>query len=118
MPLSHIAERALVEFGGIFSGGTISFAESLDTFSDNLKYTKPTIFFGVPRIWSKFMSGILSKFSQNTINLILTIPILNSLFKAIIQKALGLNKAKICITGAAAIPVSTLDWYKKLGILV
>ena len=118
LPLSHIAERALVEFGGIFSGGTISFAESLDTFSDNLKYTKPTIFFGVPRIWSKFMSGILSKFSQNTINLILSIPILNSLFKAIIQKALGLNKARICITGAAAIPVSTLDWYKKLGILV
>ena len=64
------------------------------------------------------MSGILSKFSQNTINLILSIPILNSLFKAIIQKALGLNKARICITGAAAIPVSTLDWYKKLGILV
>ena len=118
LPLSHIAERALVEFGGIFSGGTISFAESLDTFSDNLKYTKPTIFFGVPRIWSKFMSGILSKFSQKTINLILSIPVLNSLFKSIIQKALGLNKARICITGAAAIPVSTLDWYKKLGILV
>ena len=118
LPLSHIAERALVEFGGIFSGGTISFAESLDTFSDNLKYTKPTIFFGVPRIWTKFMSGILSKFSQKTISLILSIPILNSLFKSIIQKALGLNKARICITGAAAIPVPTLEWYKKLGILV
>ena len=50
LPLSHIAERALVEFGGIFSGGTISFAESLDTFSKNLKDTKPTVFFGVPRI--------------------------------------------------------------------
>ena len=118
LPLSHIAERALVEFGGIFSGGTISFAESLDTFSKNLKDTQPTIFFGVPRIWSKFMMGILAKFSQKKIDLILSIPLINSLFRNVIKKALGLNKSRICITGAAAIPVSTLDWYKKLGIIV
>ena len=118
LPLSHIAERALVEFGGIFSGGTISFAESLDTFSKNLKDTQPTIFFGVPRIWSKFMMGILSKFSQKKIDLILSIPLINILFRNVIKKALGLNKSRICITGAAAIPLSTLDWYKKLGIIV
>ena len=118
LPLSHIAERALVEFGGIFSGGTISFAESLDTFSKNLKNTQPTIFFGVPRIWSKFMMGILSKFSQKKIDIILSIPLINSFFRNVIKKALGLNKSRICITGAAAIPVSTLDWYKKLGIIV
>jgi len=118
LPLSHIAERALVEFGGIFSGGTISFAESLDTFSENLKDTKPTIFFGVPRIWAKFMMGILSKFSQRTLDIILSIPLINNLFKAVIKKALGLNKARICITGAAAIPISTLNWYNKLGLII
>ena len=118
LPLSHIAERALVEFGGIFSGGTISFAESLDTFSNNLKYTKPTIFFGVPRIYTKFMMGILSKFPQKRLDLLLSIPLINKLFKNILKKALGLNCARMCITGAAAIPISTLKWYNKLGILI
>ena len=36
LPLSHIAERALVEHGGILSGGRIFFVETLETFPKNL----------------------------------------------------------------------------------
>ena len=64
LPLCHIAERLLVEMGSLYSGGMVSFAESLDTFAQNLADTKPTAFLGVPRIWTKFQQGILGKLPQ------------------------------------------------------
>ena len=118
LPLSHIAERALVEHGGILSGGKIFFVESLETFVENLKYCKPTIFFGVPRIYTKFMTKILSIFPQRAINIIMKIPILNNIFSFIIRKALGLNKSRICITGAASIPKSTLEWFDRFKLKI
>ena len=118
LPLSHIAERALVEHGGILSGGKIFFVESLETFVENLKYCKPTIFFGVPRIYTKFMTKILSIFPQRAINFIMKIPILNNIFSFIIRKALGLNKSRICITGAASIPKSTLEWFDRFKLKI
>ena len=118
LPLSHIAERALVEHGGILSGGKIFFVESLDTFVNNLKYCKPTIFFGVPRIYTKFMNKINSLIHQNIIKLILNTPIIGTLFSKSVRKLLGLNKSKICITGAASISISTLEWFNKLGLKI
>jgi len=118
LPLSHIAERALVEHGGILSGGKIFFVESLETFVENLKYCQPTIFFGVPRIYTKFMTKILSIFPQRVINFIMKIPILNNIFSFIIRKALGLNKSRICITGAASIPKSTLEWFDRFKLKI
>ncbi len=118
LPLSHIAERALVEHGGIMSGGKIFFAETLDSFVENLKFCAPTIFFGVPRIYAKFKSKLLSKFPQGLINAILMIPLLNTVFKNLIKKGLGLNKSRICITGAASTPITTLEWFDKFNIKI
>ncbi len=118
LPLSHIAERALVEHGGILSGGKIYFVESLETFVKNLKDCKPTVFFGVPRIYTKFMTKIQSIFTQKKINIIMRIPVINSLFSFIIRKSLGLNKSRICITGAASIPISTLKWFDRFKIKI
>ena len=47
LPLSHIAERMVVEYCGIFTGGTIYFPESLPTFSRDLEAAQPTIFLAV-----------------------------------------------------------------------
>ena len=48
----------------LYVGGRVYFAESLETFSDNLSFASPTVFLGVPRIWTKFQQGILSKLPQ------------------------------------------------------
>ena len=53
LPLSHIAERLLVEIGSIYAGGQIFFAESLDTFAENMQHAKPTIFLSVPKAMGK-----------------------------------------------------------------
>lgn len=115
LPLSHIAERMLVEMGGIFTGASLSFAESLDTFAANLKDTKPTIFLAVPRIWTKFQMGILGKMPQSRLDLLMKIPIVNNLIKKKIKEGLGLDQAKFLLTGAAPLPVATMDWFDKIG---
>jgi len=116
LPLCHIAERLLVEMGSLYSGGMVSFAESLDTFAKNLYDTKPTAFLGVPRIWTKFQQGILMKLPQKKLNVFLAIPGVSSLIKKKIKSGLGLQEARNVFTGAAPTPVSTLKWFQRLGI--
>lgn len=116
LPLCHIAERLLVEMGSLYSGGMVSFAESLDTFAKNLSDTKPTAFLGVPRIWTKFQQGILMKLPQKKLNVLLAIPGVSSLIKKKIKSGLGLQEARNVFTGAAPTPVSTLKWFQRLGI--
>ncbi|MEM8891399.1 MAG: AMP-binding protein [Bacteroidota bacterium] len=116
LPLNHIAERTAVEIGGIISGGSISFAESLDTFAKNLQDTQPTLFFAVPRIWTKFNLGVLAKMPQKKLNTFLKIPILSGLVKKKIKKSLGLSRATLIMTGASITPESLKQWYRSLGI--
>jgi long-chain acyl-CoA synthetase len=118
LPLSHIAERNLVEAVGIISGGTIFFAENLDTFAKNLRDAEPTHFLAVPRIWTKFHLGILSKLPQKKLDLLLKIPIVSGFIKKKIQKGLGLHKTWITVTGAAPMPSSLIQWFRKIGIVI
>ena len=118
LPLSHIAERLLIEMGSIYSGGKVSFAESLDTFAQNLSYSQPSVFLGVPRIWTKFQQGILAKLPQKKLNILLSIPIISSLIKKKIQKGLGLSKARNVFTGAAPTPAALIRWFESLGIII
>ncbi|GLR16208.1 AMP-binding protein [Portibacter lacus] len=116
LPLNHIAERVLVEIAAITSGGSISFAESLDTFVDNLNNTNPTLFFAVPRIWTKFQQGVNKKMDQKKLDLLLKIPIISGIIKKKIINGLGLGNTQIFLTAAAPTPVALKRWYAKLGI--
>ena len=118
LPLSHIAERLLIEMGSIYCGGKVSFAESLDTFAQNLSYSQPSVFLGVPRIWTKFQQGILAKLPQKKLNILLSIPMISSLIKKKIQKGLGLSKARNVFTGAAPTPAALIRWFESLGIII
>mgnify|MGYP003966675861 FL=1 len=118
LPLNHIAERIVVEWTCFRYGGTISFTESLETFAQNLGSVQPTVFFGVPRIYTKFQMGILSKFPQEKLNKLLSIPIVSSLLKMVLKKKLGLSKAKAIVTGAAPMQESQRVWYRSLGVKI
>ena len=108
LPLSHIAERLAVEMNGIYNGCTISFAESLASFAENLADTQPHCFVGVPRIWAKFREGVLKKIPQKKLNLLLKIPFLNTVIKKSIRKKLGLARASTILCGAAPIGVESV----------
>jgi long-subunit acyl-CoA synthetase (AMP-forming) len=118
LPLNHIAERVVVEFTAFRFGGTMSFAESMDTFAKNLQDTQPTVFFAVPRIWTKFQMGILSKVPQEKLTKLLKIPLLSWVLKNKFKKTLGLSKARAIVSGAAPLQESLRAWYRKIGILI
>ncbi|HNW00091.1 MAG TPA: AMP-binding protein [Chitinophagales bacterium] len=118
LPMCHIAERLLIEMGSLYTGGKVSFAESLDTFPKNLQDTSPTIFLAVPRIWAKFQEKILEKMPQKKLNTLLSIPIISGIVKKKIRKALGLSNADQVFSGAAPISTDLIKWFWKLDIKI
>ncbi|AOE49909.1 AMP-binding protein [Kangiella sediminilitoris] len=118
LPLAHCAERELTEIISIHTGSTISFTESLEMFQENIRSVKPTIFFGVPRIWLKFQHGIEEQVGKAKLKILLKIPFLNSLIRKKILKGLGLEEAKICLSGAAGLPRGTSNFFRSIGIKI
>ena len=118
LPLCHVAERNVVEATSLSTGGTVYFAESLESFAKNLAVAQPTHFLAVPRIWTKFQMGVLAKMPQKKLDLFLKIPILSGIVKKKIRTGLGLNEAKMILTGAAPMPASLIQWFRKLGIKI
>ena len=116
LPLSHVAERMCVELVSVYQGVHVYFAESLDTFASDLKRARPTIFFAVPRIWAKFQSGVFAKLPEKKLNRLFKIPIVSSIVKKKVKTQLGLADVRFCLSGAAPIPNSLLEWYGKLGL--
>jgi len=118
LPLNHIAERIFIETLGIAKGGVISFAESLDTFADNLASVQPTHFIAVPRIWTRFKLAIVEKMGEKKLSRMMKTPILKNVIKRTIKKKLGLSKAVLVLTGAAPMAAETINWYKQFDIYI
>ena len=116
LPLSHIAERIGGQMGSIYSGGCVSFAESLDTFGEDLASVNPDYFGGVPRIYQKFQEKVLEKMPQKKLDRLTSLPILGNIVKKKIRQKMGLDNAQQCYIGAAPSAVSMLEWFDKLGI--
>lgn len=116
LPISHIAERVGIELNGIYSGATISFAESIETFAKNVAEIQPHLFFAVPRLWGKFREGILKKIPQKKLTVLLAIPFVNTIIRKSIRKKLGLSRASHIYSAAAPISVDLLRWFDKLGV--
>ncbi len=117
LPLAHVAER-LLSNAGIVLGANITFAESLESFASDIQKTQPHILFGVPRIWSKFQEKILESLPQRKLDLLLKMPIINSIIKKKIKYNLGLRDAVCILSAAAPISSSLLKWYQTLGITI
>jgi long-chain acyl-CoA synthetase len=66
LPLSHIAEQMGTIHMPATAGSTVYFAESIDKLADNIKECRPTVFFGVPRVWEKFHAGLSARLAEVT----------------------------------------------------
>lgn len=116
LPLNHVGERMGVEVPAIYAGGSISFAENLESFAKNLKDVQPDFIFAVPRIWTKFYQGIITQIPESKVNLLLKIPFVAGIVKRKILTAIGLSNVKIAATGAAITPAFIKDFFEKLDI--
>jgi len=146
LPLSHIAEQMFSIHGAITIGMTIYFAESIEKVPENLKEAQPDVFFGVPRIWEKFFAAANTKLKDATGAkaaivtwargvamdvhsrrdrgeavpglLELQHRLADKLFYSKFKQAVGLGRAKICVSGAAPVGREVLEFFTSLDLPV
>lgn len=144
LPLAHVAEQMFSVYAPIYSGATIYFAESMEKLPENLKECKPTVFFGVPRVYEKFHE----KMSQRLATLTGLKKWMFGFFGAAakdywfshhagekasaassfkyalgrkvmfnkVKEAIGLSRARLCVSGAAPISASILEFFLQLDL--
>lgn len=116
LPLAHVAERIFIETSLMVCGFTVYFANSLETFIEDLNRAKPTLFFSVPRLWTKFYLGINEKIPLHVQKVLFKIPLVGNLLKKKLLTKLGLNHVRYAFTAAAPLPIDILMWYRNLGL--
>ncbi|ENM5934410.1 AMP-binding protein [Vibrio mimicus] len=118
LPLAHITERVYIFGSSILGGVPTAFPESLDTFIEDVKMQRPTLFISVPRLWTLFQQRIQDKLPQKKLNILLKIPFINSLIKRKLADGLGLDQARVLGCGSAPVSPALLAWYRSIGLNV
>ena len=116
LPLAHVFERYAVEQSSLHIGFQLFFAEALDTFVEDLRRARPTVFISVPRLWSKFQLGIFKKMPPKKIDRLLKVPLLNKVIKKKILTGLGLEHCRFAGSGSAPLSEDIINWYRALGL--
>ncbi len=144
LPLSHIAEQMATVHVPVTAGSTVYFAESLEAIAANLKDCRPTVFFGVPRIWEKLHGGLAAKLGELTgakaklvawarsvcsrVNALhdrgAPIPRMLAAQYALAQRlvirklktAIGFDRARTLVSGAAPIAPDVLAFFSSLDL--
>ena len=118
LPLAHIAERAVVEHTSFGQDIEVFFVESLETFADDLRHTRPAAFVSVPRLWTRFQAQILARMPDERLQFLLRLPLVGRLVAARIRRAMGLDRARLFGSGTAPIAPALLAWYHRIGISI
>ena len=58
VPTSHVLDRVVVHYMNAMAGGTVAYAESMDTVLGDVQLVKPTAMCGVPRMFEKIYAAI------------------------------------------------------------
>jgi long-subunit acyl-CoA synthetase (AMP-forming) len=117
LPLAHSMDRTWSEGCALVDGRThVFFAQSLDTFLQDLQRARPTLFGSVPRLWVKFQQGVFAKMSPARLDRLLGLPLIGRLVGRKVLKGLGLDAVLMAGSGSAPLPAELIRWYRRLGL--
>ena len=142
LPMAHIMERLLGHYYLVDLGTEVTCCPDTSQVAAYAAEVHPHLFIGVPRVWEKLHAGVNASLAQDperrakfdeAVEVAKAIePKLTAgtatdeeretwdfldqaAFQGVKQK-LGLDRAEICITGAAPIPAEILSWFRALGV--
>ncbi|KGE04150.1 AMP-binding protein [Pseudohaliea rubra] len=117
LPLSHIAERQIVEYSSLVTCGEVAFNESLETILRDLQHTRPHMFFGPPRIWEQFQQAIIAKFGGQDAMAAALEQDKAGIGKLVLD-TIGLGEVEYCLVAAAPTPPALIHWWGELGLVL
>lgn len=146
LPLSHIAEQTNSLLMPMVFGYQVYFCHDGLQLAEYLPEVRPTTFFGVPRVWERFESGIRAKMAEATgakakiaaqaqavgREYIATknagktpggllekkYQVADKVVFSKVKAAIGLDRCRVFVSGAAPIPAASLEFFSSIGITV
>lgn len=140
LPLAHIAERTATHYLVTYMAGEIWLCPSMAGVLEYIQRARPTVFFGVPRVYEKFASRLHARFSEaEGIQKMLLdravesnrkrvdaelegrsgpmfAGLLDSVVLSKVREQLGMEQVELAITAAAPISPELLKFFMTLGI--
>ena len=105
LPMAHIAERLVTNYLPIAHGWQVTTCADTRTVGFLLREVRPEVFFSPPRIWEKMRAATIAKLGENPDG-------------AAALEALGLDRLRVAITGAAPTPAEVIEFWGRLGVPV
>lgn len=140
LPLAHIAERVATHYSCTYLVGQVWYCSNVTSILDYTQAAKPTVFFGVPRIYEKFHARLSARFAETggvkgvLLKLALALgerrflaeregvrgPALAGLLDKIVlskvREGLGMDEVGIAVTAAAPIHPELITFFNSVGI--
>jgi long-chain acyl-CoA synthetase len=146
LPLSHIAEQICSIHGPVMNGIQVYFAESLDALAQNIREVRPTVFFGVPRVWEKFKARAEQRIGEEPeirrrlvawarrvtlernyralaheripLGLEVQYQLARRQVFSKLKRRIGFDRARVFVTSAAPIGKDVLDFFASLDMII
>lgn len=144
LPLAHIAEQMFTIYAPIECGIRSYFASSFEDLKSNTLEVKPTIFFGVPRVYEKMYEALMGELSKQSfiakmmvnhfstvskeavklqnegkaLGMVLTkqLDFAKKTIFAKIKEKMGFDEIRILLCGAAPIPGHVLSFFNGIDL--
>ena len=144
LPLSHIAEQMFTIHIPITAGTTVYFATTREKVPEHLVELRPTLFFGVPRVWEKIQARIQARLDEAphsrrwALDRAMAVAgaahrttqsgrrlsaverralgLARRLVLDKVKARLGLDRARTCLSGAAPLDEATIDFFRGLDL--